>query len=129
MSIPSLIAVSARGVYYDLPIPSVYECSPNEVVEAERNVLGDLVKDRITVKRSIEVEWNMLLSDQSTMVAGLTETNTFHIRYFDPETKKFVYGEFYRGSNYRHVPVHSADSRWDGKDFKRWRIEFSLVEV
>lgn len=125
----ALISVESSGTYIPLPPPSVYEATPNEVVEAERTVEGDMVKERITIKRSIVLEWPNLLSAQSTQVAALTSPNTFRVRYFDPETKTFQYGMFYRGNDYEHKPLQSADSRWDGSGFKRWVMSMSLVEV
>lgn len=122
----AILAVSDGGVYIDLPPPAYagYTSKPNNLVKSNRNTLGDLYIYRINVKRSIDVEWHGITAEQRTLIASLTEPNTFNVRYYDVFTGTIRFGEFYLGSDAVITPL----LRWNGADFSRFDVKMSLVE-
>lgn len=122
----AVIAVSSGGGYTDLPAPAYdgYRTTPEEITKSSRNTLGNLYKYRITVKATIEVEWHGVTPAQKDLICGLTEPNSFNVRYFDTFTGAVAYGQFYRGASPEVTPL----GRWTGSDFQAYHVKISLVE-
>lgn len=122
----AVLAVSQNGTYVDLPTPAYggYTTSQNELVQSERNTLGNLYKYRINVKATVDVTWVGLTSAQKNLILSLTSGNEFNLRYFDVFDSTVKFGRFYRGSDASVEPF----LRYDGTDFPRFNVTLSLVE-
>lgn len=121
-----LIAVSDGGSYIELPCPSYgkYSTVPNEVVRAGTNTNGVLYKDRIRIRQSISVGWDVVPPEDKNLILRLTSGNSFSVRYFDTQDSTFKYGKFYRGNDLEITPVLT----WKDDEFVCYNIMMSLVE-
>ena len=85
--------------------------------ETARNARGDMVRDRIAVKRSINLEWGVLTKQQVTQILNAVGNVFFPVQYDDPQlgviTKTFyvgnrdvpkiVDGTFYKGLSFNLI--------------------------
>ena len=122
----AILAVLSNGDYVDLATPSSYVCLPMEISEADRTVEGDMVKDRIAVKRQITVMWKGVTNAQKNTIASLTGANSCQLKYYDHETSTVMYGTFYRGNDYKLQPL---DSTYTGAGWSMYAITMSLTEL
>lgn len=99
------ISSTETGEYTPLPVPSMdgYECTPNELVKANRNAYGNLYKYRINVKRSIMVSWNALSHDEYVDLIQKTSGASFWLKYWDMQEMTVKTGKFYRGNDLRVI--------------------------
>ena len=82
--------------------------------ETGRNAKGDIVRDRVAVKRKLECEWGMLTQvDMQTLLNAVT-SEFFEVSYPDPQlgqaTKTFYVGD-------RTTPAYSWAEKmkpWSG---------------
>ena len=121
-----LLAISDGSEYVDMPVPSVYKAKPEEVVKAGRNTMGTLYKERITVKRTISLEWHGISPEAKNQILTATKGNSFNARYYDPEEDAIQYGLFYRGNDLEITPLVKWDA--DRDEFIAYDITMSLVE-
>lgn len=82
--------------------------------ETGRNASGDMIRDRVTVKRKLECEWGLLSQSEIQTLLNAVTSEFFEINYPDPQ-----YGQttrtFYVGD--RSAPAYSwADNLkpWSG---------------
>ena len=122
----SVLAVSSGGTYIDLPTPAYrgYRTYPNEISKADRNTLGDLIKQRITVKQSISVSWVGLNRDQKTQIIDLVGGDHFQCRYLCLEDDSVRYGKFYAGDDLEITGY----GHFDGTQFTYYDISVTFVE-
>lgn len=119
-----LIAVAnTQGQYVDLPTPSEYVATPNEDSKAQRNVMRNLYKRRLAVKRTINLSWKVVTPTEKDLILSLTSGNSFQCRYFDPQDG-WKYGKFYRGNDIQVKPL----VRWNGSEFTAYSITMTLGE-
>lgn len=83
--------------------------------EARRNILGNMTRDRIAVKRKLNCEWAPLTMSQISTLLNAVKDEFFQVTYPDP----FVGGEttktFYVGD--RQMPLYSivqGQILWEG---------------
>ena len=83
--------------------------------QTTRNANGDLIRDRIAVKRKLNCEWGPLTnSDISALLSKVTAT-LFSVTYPDPLTGSNETKTFYVGD--RHSPVYTIRNNiplWEG---------------
>lgn len=102
--------------------PKSFSVSINDVDgETGRNANGDMVRDRITTKRKIELEWGMLTQDECSAILNAVSPVFFDVSYPDPilgQTTKTVYvGD-------RSAPRYSFVEK-----FKPWSgLKMNLIE-
>ena len=73
--------------------------------DSYRNANGNLVRDRVAVKRKVNCSWNWLsVSDASTLLTAV-EDEFFEMTYLDPKAGKELTLTFYVGD--RTNPVYS----------------------
>jgi len=66
--------------------PSVYEITIQDLDgESNRNASGDLVRDRITVKRKINLEWPPLTQGQISALLNAASSVFFTVTFPDPQ--------------------------------------------
>lgn len=123
----SILAVQSGGSYVELADPAYqgYTSVANELTKSDRNTLGNLIKERITIKATLEIEWHGLNKAQKDAIMSSTSANTFSVRYFDVDDDAVKYGKFYRGTDAEVTPY----GKFDGSKFQYYDVKMSLVEV
>lgn len=89
--------------------------------ETGRNANGDMVRDRIAVKRKLDCEWGMLTQEEMSQLLNAVAPEFFTVSYPDPmsgqTTKTFYVGD-------RTAPSYSFTEK-----FKPWSgAKFNLIE-
>lgn len=89
--------------------------------ETGRNANGDMVRDRITTKRKLEIEWGMLTQSECSAILNAVSAVFFTVSYPDPisgqSTRTFYVGD-------RTAPAYSFTNK-----FKPWSgLKFNLIE-
>ncbi|WP_307976293.1 DUF6711 family protein [uncultured Streptococcus sp.] len=89
--------------------------------ETGRNANGDMVRDRITTKRKLEIEWGMLTQSECSAILSAVSAVFFTVSYPDPisgqSTRTFYVGD-------RTAPAYSFTNK-----FKPWSgLKFNLIE-
>jgi hypothetical protein len=105
-----------------IPTPGDYQVGIMDLVHAERNAAGNLVKDIIATKRKIELSWKYLSKEDTSKVLKLVSSNFFTVEYIDPQENTRKTGMFYCGD--RHVGA--LDYRNGNIRYKD--IKFNLIE-
>lgn len=123
----SILAVQSGGAYVELADPAYmgYKSVANELTKSDRNTLGNLIKERITIKATVEVEWHGLSKAEKDAIMSGTSANTFSVRYFDVDDDTVKYGTFYRGTD----AEVTGYGKFDGSSFQYYDVVISLVEV
>lgn len=82
--------------------------------ETGRNAKGDIVRDRVSVKRKLECEWGMLTQVEMQTLLNAVTSEFFEVSYPDPQlgqaTKTFYVGD-------RTTPAYSWAEKmkpWSG---------------
>jgi hypothetical protein len=112
--------ISINGV--DLPTPAEYDVGIMDLSQAERNVRGDMIIERIATKRKLEMGWSYLTGAQYSQILNAVDPVFFSVTYFDPKDNAMKTGTFYCGD--RQAPMlrfNNGIASW--KD-----VKFSLVE-
>lgn len=102
--------------------PKTFEVTISDLDgESNRNTNGDLIRDRIAVKRKLNCEWPPLTQDECSNLLKAVKDVFFQVTYPDPMdgviTKTMYVGD-------RTSPVYSAIDgvvKWSG-------VKFNLVE-
>lgn len=65
--------------------PKVFDVTINDLDgESERNARGDVMRDRIAVKRTMKCEWGPLTQDQISEILAASYDVFFTLEYPDP---------------------------------------------
>ena len=107
----------------DIPTPSSYKVGIEDLVKAERNANGTLIKEIIATKRKIELVYNYLTQSDVASVLTLVGNNTFTVTYVDPINGDGATGTFYSGGR----SVSAIDYQNGVMRYKD--IRFNLIEV
>lgn len=83
---------------------------------------GELARDRVAVKRKIEVEYSLLTGEQMSLILKATEDVFFSVTYFDPKENGMKTITAYTGNRTPSFYV-LQDEKVLYRDFK-----FSLIE-
>lgn len=82
--------------------------------ETHRNANGDMVRDRVAVKRKLEMSWGMLTQSQMAQILNAVSNVFFSVEYPDPilgqRTSTFYVGD-------RSSPAYSFNEKlkpWSG---------------
>lgn len=102
--------------------PNVFEVTISDLDgESNRNANGDLIRDRIAVKRKLSCEWPALSQIQCSTLLNQIKNVFFEVTYPDPMdgvvTKTMYVGD-------RTSPVYSVvkgEVKWSG-------VKFNLIE-
>lgn len=102
--------------------PKTFEVTISDLDgESNRNANGDLIRDRIAVKRKLNCEWGPLSQNECSTLLKAVKDIFFQVTYPDPElgvvTKTMYVGD-------RTSPVYSVINgvvKWSG-------IKFNLIE-
>nr|DAW12933.1 MAG TPA: hypothetical protein [Caudoviricetes sp.] len=89
--------------------------------ETGRNARGDMVRDRVAVKRKLECEWGLLSQAEMSALLTAVKSEFFTVSYPDPEVG-IVSRTFYVGD--RSAPAYS----W-ANNLKPWSgLSMNFVE-
>lgn len=83
--------------------------------ESNRNARGELIRDRIAVKRKLECEWPALSMSQISTLLKAVQSVYFTVEYPDPMEGKLITKTFYVGD--RNSPVYkntNGVTQWEG---------------
>ena len=83
--------------------------------ETKRNARGELVRDRIAVKRKLELEWQALTMPEISTILKAVQNVFFQVEYPDPMEGKNITKTFYVGD--RTAPMlrnHDGNILWEG---------------
>lgn len=106
----------------EIPTPSDYSIGIQDISKAERNARGDMIIERITTKRKIELGWKYLSKSNLQLLMNAVSPVFFQVEYLDPQTNSRQTGTFYSGDrNVGALDYIDGDIRW--KD-----IKFNVVE-
>ncbi len=105
-----------------IPTPTEYRPGIMDISKAERNARGDMVIDRITTKRKLELSWNYLSQEQLSHLLQLVSPVFVTVEYPDAQEGAMRTGTFYTGDR---VPAAAKyqDGVMSWKDFKLSLIE------
>lgn len=105
--------IKINGV--DIATPKVFEVSISDIDgETNRNANGDLIRDRITVKRKINLEWPPLTQSEIQTLLNAVSSVFFTVTFPDPQlgmiTKTMYVGD-------RTAPAYqykNGEVKWEG---------------
>lgn len=102
--------------------PKSFKVSISDVDgETGRNARGDMVRDRVAVKRKLECEWGLLSQAEMSALLTAVKSEFFTVSYPDPEVG-IVSRTFYVGD--RSAPAYS----W-ANNLKPWSgLSMNFVE-
>lgn len=106
-----------------VPSPDTYEVVISDLdASANRSGNGTLYRDRIAVKRTLNVSWLLMDSQDLSILLNAMSTPFFSVAYMDPQlgisTKTFYVSDRTAG-----IAIKMADGTY------KWRgVSFSLVE-
>ncbi|MDZ7370206.1 MAG: hypothetical protein ONB12_03445 [candidate division KSB1 bacterium] len=83
--------------------------------EATRNAKGELIRDRIAVKRKIECEWPALTMSEISTILQAVKDIYFQLEYPDPMAGTTITKTFYVGD--RSAPMYrnvNGNILWEG---------------
>lgn len=104
------MTLKLNGVAVAAPLP--YNVIINDLdAESGRNARGDMIRDRIGVKRSIPLEWGILTRQEAAQILNAVSGVFFQVEYDDPQlgittktfyvgnrdSPKIIDGSFYKG--------------------------------
>lgn len=106
----------------EIPTPSDYQVGILDISKAERNARGDMIIERITTKRKVELAWKYLSKSDLQLVLTAVSPVFFQMEYLDPQTNSRVAKTFYSGDrNLGALDYLKGNIRW--KD-----IKFNVIE-
>lgn len=104
--------------------PDTYEVTIADLdASANRSSNGKLFRDRVAVKRTINVSWTMISGADLKTVLNNVSSVFFSVTYFDPESNGNKTGTFYVSDRVQGVAVKNKDGSFTWKG-----VSFSLVE-
>lgn len=81
--------------------------------ETNRNARGEMVRDRIAVKRKLNLEWNALNDNEIKTLLNAVKDTFFTVEYPDPMIGGLTTKTFYVGD--RNAPMYSYKLKiWEG---------------
>lgn len=104
--------------------PDTYKVNIADLdASANRSGNGTLFRDRVAVKRTIELGWFELDSQELSVLLNSVSQVFFPVTYLDPQTNGQKAGTFYVSDRNTGVAIKESDGSY------KWReVSFSLVE-
>jgi hypothetical protein len=107
----------------ELPTPSGYMPSFEEISKADRNARGTMIKEVIAFKYKLEVSWKMLTQSELTKLMNVKRKNFFTLEFIDLDSGKPRTGIFYAGT-----PAASAMEYKEGKVDMWLDVKMNFIE-
>lgn len=116
------MVITINGV--QIASPDTYRVTIADLdASANRSGNGTLYRDRVAVKRTIEMSWLLLDAQELSVLLTNVSSVFFPVIYLDPQTNGYRSGEFYVSDRNAGVAVKQSDGSY------KWReVAFSLVE-
>lgn len=114
----------------ELAMPSTYTTVGQEINDegTERNVMGTMIKNRVTIKKQITVTWNAVTKAEKDIIVTATGGNIFTVNeYYDCETDTMKNGTFYRGNDFEISPLLNYGGSSEG--FRYYSLSMTLTEI
>lgn len=106
----------------DIATPSVFSVEINDVDgESERNARGDMVRDRIAVKRKLNLEWPPLTQSQIQTLLTAVSDVFFNVTYPDPQQGTVTKNMYVGNRTTAVLRIKNGVPLWDG-------LKMSFVE-
>lgn len=106
----------------DMPTPSGYIVGKQDIVKAERNARGTMIKEMIAQKDKIDLSWIYLSAADTAKVFSAVSANFFTVVYLEPQSNSFKTKDFYAGDR-------SAPAMDYVNGIMRYKdIKFSIIE-
>lgn len=104
--------------------PDTYQVTIADLdASANRSGNGTLFRDRVAVKRTINVSWLFLTAQELSVLLTNMSSVFFPVTYLDPQLNAQKTGMFYVSDRTAGVAIKQSDGSY------RWRdVGFSLVE-
>ena len=114
--------ITISGVY--VTQPDIYEVTIADLdSSANRSGNGTLYRDRVAVKRTINLSWFRLDATELSVLLNSVSPVFFPVTYLDPEIMGQRTGTFYVSDRTQGVAIKNSDGTYT------WRgVGFSLVE-
>ena len=107
-----------------MPSPDTYEVTISDLdASANRSSNGTLFRDRIAVKRTINLSWVSLTSEELSQILQAVSPVFFVVSYLDPQLNAPSAGTFYVSDRTQAVAMKQSDG-----SYKWGNVSFSLVE-
>ena len=115
-----LISINGASV----PSPDTYEVTISDLdASANRSGNGTLFRDRIAVKRTINIGWTSITSMELSQLLQAVSSVFFSVTYLDPEVNALRSGTFYVSDRTQAVAIKQSDGSYT------WgNVSFSMVE-
>jgi hypothetical protein len=105
--------IKINGV--DIATPKVFGVDINDIDgETERNAQGDMMRDKIAVKKKLNMEWPPLENNEISVLLNAVKDVFFQVTYPDPsegETTKTMYVGTRTAAMYNY---NNGDPKWEG---------------
>lgn len=103
--------------------PSEFKVDINDLdAEAGRNARGNLIRDRVAVKRKLECEWGPLRNSEISQILQAVRNEFFSVEYPDPMTGTKQTKTFYVGDR-------SSPALFEDKGQMLWHgLKMNLIE-
>lgn len=115
--------ISINGVQITHPSKMSVSISDVDSPNTTRNAKGDLIRDRVGVKRKVELEFPPLKQAEMQVLLGQIQNVFFNVTYLDPllgiTTKTMYVGD-------RSVPLYRYGN--GGSDILWENVKFNFVE-
>ena len=114
--------ISISGV--EISAPDTYEVTISDLdASANRSGNGTLFRDRIAVKRTINLSWLFLSAEDLSRLLMAVSSVFFSVTYLDPQINALKSGTFYVSDRNQGVAMKQSDGTY------QWaNVSFSLVE-
>lgn len=96
----------------DITAPKAFQVDIEDVDgESGRNARGEMLRDRIAIKRKLNCEWGPLNDEQISTILKSVKDVFFTVSYPDPEEGTTISKTFYVGN--RNMPM-LYNGLWEG---------------
>ena len=112
--------ISVNGT--KIAVPKSYKVTVSDIDgESNRNANGELIRDRITVKRKLEMEWGPLSDDEISTLLKAVKNTFFNCTFPDPQegvlTKTMYVGD-------RSAPAYMYDEKTKSTKWQELKMNF-----
>ncbi len=107
----------------DLPAPVSLRVGIQDLDSEDgtgRNQTGELFRDRVTVKRTVESEWGVCTKDEMSLILNSISAVSFSLTYPDPQDGALKTINAYVGDRSvpMLIPISDSDWMWSGMSVK-----------
>ncbi|MDV3426667.1 MAG: hypothetical protein LIR50_05690 [Bacillota bacterium] len=106
----------------DLTFPKSYSVILSDIdANSQRNANGELIRDRLCVKRKLEMQWQPLTQDEISIILTAVQDTFFDCTFLDPKdgviTKTMYVGD-------RTAPAYIVDEESNTGKWNNLKMDF-----